>query len=1049
MEDLINLYKIYIYERVQDLLNSGKQIDDFDYKSDLHKIFEYFSCIKLTQEYQTPFYEYTDIPIEYKELNCMSKNDTGIDACNLIDTIVQCKLRTHSLTWKECSTFFGSNIYADENGKLKIRWDNLIITRNQESKLSDNLNDKLRFKQFTDKTYSRTEILAYCKELINNPPQHFKNDTIIKKRDYQEECIKLINDMDNENLIICLPTGTGKNFIITHSLLPNFKYLVLVPRIILMEQIKDEIIKYYPNFKNKIQLIGDSNREFNKDKNITICVFNSVDIIKEHINIFNKIFVDEAHHIIKPEIYKEEDEYDNNEEDNDDNEARTEQKEELEQEDENCDNKAYTKIIKEFSKLNNNVYLSATIDEHPGFKFYKKDIREMIENGYLCDYTINIPIFSEDHTNISVCKYLIKSYRNIIIYCNSHKDGKSINNMMNSIQQGCSEYIDCNTSRNKRNDIIANYKSGKLAFIVNVKILVEGFDAPITKGVCFMSLPSSSTTLIQIIGRALRLHKEKKIANVILPFSKMDDEKAICNFMKIMAKNDARIRKSYDNKKLGGYFDIINDDIDYVQEDTIKDTELKYEMIFNSIGTLNNFAEIWTKRFEEVKKYIDENNKKPSTHFKDYNIKSLGYWITNQLKNYKAKNKIMKDDNIYNTWTNFINNDKYKKYFLDNNNIWLNYLEETKKYIDENGIKPSRGSDNSNIRTLGNWIHMQQTHYKIKNHIMKDNEIYNTWFNFINDAKYKDYFQDNNTIWLKNLEELKKYIDENNKKPLMESKVHSIKIIGKWLSHQIENYKTKRNIMKDDIIYNTWTNFINDDKYKKYFLDNNIVWLNTFEKVKKYIDENSKRPTKENIDYNIKKLGSWITHQIKNYKLKESIMKDDIIYNTWSNFINDDKYKEYFLDNNTVWLDTLEKAKIYINENNKRPSLEDKNTNIKTLARWISTQQKNYKTKSYIMKDNIIYNNWINFINDDKYKEYFLDNNTIWLNTFEKVKKYIDNNNKKPSAMSKNSNIKTLGYWISTQQKKYKNKIEIMKDNIIYNTWTNFINDDKYKEYFN
>ena len=51
----------------------------------------------------------------------------------------------------------------------------------------------------------------------------------------------------------------------------------------------------------------------------------------------------------------------------------------------------------------------------------------------------------------------------------------------------------------------------------------------------------------------------------------------------------------------------------------------------------------------------------------------------------------------------------------------------------------------------------------------------------------------------------------------MESKVHSIKIIGKWLSHQIENYKTKRNIMKDDIIYNTWTNFINDDKYKKYF----------------------------------------------------------------------------------------------------------------------------------------------------------------------------------------------------------------------------------------
>jgi hypothetical protein len=371
MEDLIHLYKIYIYERVQDLLKSGKQLDDFDYKSDLHKIFEYFSCIKLTQEYQTPFYEYNDIPPEFKELNYMSKNDTGIDACNLIDTIVQCKLRQQSLTWKECSTFFGSNIYADENGKLKIRWENLIITRNQESKISDNLNDKLRFKQFTDKTYPRNEIISYCKELINNPPQHLKNDTTIENRDYQEECIKLINEMNNMNLIICLPTGTGKNFIITHSLLPKVKYLVLVPRIILMEQIKDEIIKYYPNFKNKIQLIGDSNNKFKSDKNITICVFNSVDIIKGHINIFNKIFVDEAHHIIKPEIYRaEDDDIDDNDDDVD--EARTEQKEELDQEDENCDNKAYTKIIKEFSKLNNNVYLSATIDEYPGFKFYKK-----------------------------------------------------------------------------------------------------------------------------------------------------------------------------------------------------------------------------------------------------------------------------------------------------------------------------------------------------------------------------------------------------------------------------------------------------------------------------------------------------------------------------------------------------------------------------------------------------------------------------------------------------------------------------------------------------
>ena len=63
-----------------------------------------------------------------------------------------------------------------------------------------------------------------------------------------------------------------------------------------------------------------------------------------------------------------------------DEEEITELKEEDDQENENCNNITYIKTIKEFSQLNNNVYLSATIDEHIGFKFYKKDIREMIDN---------------------------------------------------------------------------------------------------------------------------------------------------------------------------------------------------------------------------------------------------------------------------------------------------------------------------------------------------------------------------------------------------------------------------------------------------------------------------------------------------------------------------------------------------------------------------------------------------------------------------------------------------------------------------------------------
>ena len=91
MDDLIRRYNKYIYDRTTDLIKSGKDFDDFD-NFDLAKIFEYYSSIKLSQEYKQVFYEYSDIDPEFKELNGMSKNDTGIDLSNLVDTIVQCKL---------------------------------------------------------------------------------------------------------------------------------------------------------------------------------------------------------------------------------------------------------------------------------------------------------------------------------------------------------------------------------------------------------------------------------------------------------------------------------------------------------------------------------------------------------------------------------------------------------------------------------------------------------------------------------------------------------------------------------------------------------------------------------------------------------------------------------------------------------------------------------------------------------------------------------------------------------------------------------------------
>lgn len=90
----------------------------------------------------------------------MSRNDTGIDCCDLLNTIVQCKLRKNTLTWRECATFFGSqNIFSNELQKTIIRWENLILTRNTECGISKNLIERKEL--FVDKPYKKEEVFFY------------------------------------------------------------------------------------------------------------------------------------------------------------------------------------------------------------------------------------------------------------------------------------------------------------------------------------------------------------------------------------------------------------------------------------------------------------------------------------------------------------------------------------------------------------------------------------------------------------------------------------------------------------------------------------------------------------------------------------------------------------------------------------------------------------------------------------------------------------------------------------------------------------------------
>lgn len=941
--NLVEKYNVHIHERFRDLKNSQKtEFDNYD----LAKIFEYYTSIKLFEETGQLFYEYNDIDPNYKEEKCMSKNDTGIDLCDLSSTIVQCKLRKDVLTWTEMSTFFASNITKG----LSFKWPNYIVARNDDCQLSRNLKC---IDWYTDKTYNKGEMIKYCEELLENPPEVVVNEQkSIELRDYQIECLDLIHN--SGNLVCCLPTGTGKNLIIIKSLDLESQYLILVPRIILMDQLKSEILKHTKIKASNIQLIGDGHNKnlFDKNKCVTICVYNSIGLIYEHCEMFDKIFVDEAHHINVPEIYENEEENEDVEKSENvvENDVKNEDVENDEENETNEVKNSYITKISSLSRFNNNVYLSATIDEIEGFKFYKKDIREMIQSGYLCDYTIHVPIFSDNASNKSICEYLLQNYRNIIIYCNTQEEGKEINKILNSLQLNSSRYIDSNTSKNQRDKILQDYKLGFTPFLVNIKVLVEGFDSQKTKGVCLLHMPSSQTSLVQILGRALRLHPTKTYANIILPFSVDADGKHINKFLKVMANNDSRIMTSYINKKLGGYININHTD------EQNNDGYFKYEMVYNSLGNQIYNEEIWLLKFEEAKKMIDILGRLPKVG-NGYPEKYTILWINRHNSQFINKTKIMTNHKIYDIWDNFVNFSKYSVFFIKDIDVWRQHKNCLKLFIIQHNKLPSQYSKDPEEIKLRSWVRTQKYNAKHKIGVMKNDIIYKEWIDFVeqnkNHIKYNDYVE----TWMNNFTNYKQYILEFNSLPSYSDSNKLYKTLANWADRQQDGKFGGHEKLK--II---WNEYINREDIKILFLGTVDQWKNTLKYLYDYYEKNKKFP-------------AYSTFEMKWYRKNKFEYENDIgmvveieeYKNLWKTFINDENINHPTIKGKNYekyWFDKLNTILIYVNSNKKLP-IHNKSSTKQEISddRWLHRQNIHYKENTKMMRIKNIRNTWIEFVN--------------------------------------------------------------------------------------
>jgi len=779
---------------------------------------------------------------------------------------------------------------------------------------------------------------------------------------YQNKAKKLATKYykDNDHGILSMPCGTGKTYV-SYLISQGYKQIIILSP--LKQFAKQNLDRFGEYGYSSQTLLVDSDGErdvkeirkfIENNKSFLIsATYDSIDVIWKATKYMKKPFfiIDEFHNLSKSNVTDENDDF----------------------------NKllvSENKIL--FMSATPRVYEMEDDDDYFSDMFgetiYHMSFTEAIDKKYITDYKIWLPLIHEDNSELdkelsiyeidktiqAKCKFLFSCLvnngsRKCIVYCQNTSEIESMRESMKKLNDfycldiKMSQITSIDSAEERKKRLKFFEESEKIRLLFSVRILDECVDIPSCDSI-FITYPTQSKIrTIQRLCRCIRIDKNNKfkIGNIYIWCDEYDQ---IINTLSGIKEYDMNFKE-----KIG-----VNAN-DWFRKKNNENIDGDMKIVKKYVVGIKEFRQIsWREKLAQVKEYMDENKKRPSTDDKYVKIKQLAQWISDQQKNYQNKINIMRNEEIYEEWKEFVG--EYNKYFLSNEEQWREMQKKVKKYMDENKKRPSDNNKDVKIRQLAKWISHQQMNYQNKTWIMKNDEIYEEWTKFV--KEYKIYFLSDKEQWKTIKKKVEKYMDENKKRPSRHNKDVKIKQLAQWISRQQNHYQNKTYIMKNKEIYDEWTRFVKE--YQIY--SNEEQWKEMKEKVKKYMDEYKKKPSQYDKDAKIKQLAQWISDQRKKYQNRTWIMQNEVIYAEWTKFV-----KEYHIySNEEQWKEMKKQVKKYMNENKKRPSQHNKDVKIKQLGNWIITQKKNYQNKINIMQNIEISKEWKEFVKE--YQIYFKSN---------------------------------------------------------------------------
>lgn len=543
-------------------------------------------------------------------------------------------------------------------------------------------------------------------ELINRNNYETKNN-LINPNEHQKNVLDNIKEFYSNNSIgkIIWSCGLGKTLLAIFIIkILNFKSIVIgVPSINLQKQMKNEIVKIFPN-NNNILFIGSENNQdvkttTNKKKIIKFLNTNSYNQPKFIITTYHSCYLlvnnniifdfkigDEAHHLV-----------------------------DIEKEDKRfilfhkiISNKSLFMTATEKTIINQNIREVYSMESENIFGKYidVKSVQWSIENKKITDYNILILKNTEEDINDIInrlklntvtkeifiaCYMCLKSFEkysnltHLLLYTNTveHADLAvkyikkilEFNNLLIPKDKIYYKSLHSNNS-NSFDYEIHKFKNSEYGIISCVYIFGEGFDLPKLNGVCIAANMQSHIRITQYLLRPNRLEicNPNKIAYIIIPFidsvnietenKSFEKVKNIIYQMRNIDKSIEEKIKVYEAQQHKIFKDKLIIYNDYIYEENKDElNKIKFRLRYSHALTSN-----FTEEQDEYNYVKSINLKLNITSKKEYhsNKDKHLHFINNPEEYFKAKG-------VWTDWYDFLGCDTSK--FILSKQEWINFCK--------------------------------------------------------------------------------------------------------------------------------------------------------------------------------------------------------------------------------------------------------------------------------------------------------------------------------------------------------------------------------------